>query len=27
MILYRKLKNSDLGDILGKGNEYGTGFS
>ncbi len=26
-LLYRKLKNSDLGDILEKGNEFGTGFS
>jgi len=27
MRLYRKLKNSDSGDILEKGNEFGAGFS
>jgi len=27
MRLYRKLKNSNLGDILEKGNEFGAGFS
>ncbi len=26
-LLYRKLKNSDSGDILEKGNEFGAGFS
>ena len=26
-LLYRKLKNSDSGDILDKGNEFGAGFS
>ena len=25
-LLYRKLKNSDSGDILEKGNEFGTSF-
>jgi len=27
MRLYRKLKNSNLGDILEKGNEFGIGLS
>ncbi len=26
-LLYRKLKNSDSGDILEKGSEFGAGFS
>ena len=26
-LLFRKLKNSDSGDILEKGNEFGAGFS
>ena len=26
-LLYRKLKNSDSGDILEKGNDFGAGFS
>ncbi len=26
-LLYRKLKNSDSGDILEKGTDFGTGFS
>ena len=26
-LLYRKLKNSDSGDILDKGNDFGAGFS
>ncbi len=26
-LLFRKLKNSDLGNILEKGNEFGGGFS
>jgi len=26
-LLYRKLKNTDSGDILEKGNEFGAGFS
>ncbi|MDH5431896.1 MAG: hypothetical protein OEW78_08475 [Nitrosopumilus sp.] len=26
-LLYRKLKNSDSGDVLEKGNEFGAGFS
>ena len=26
-LLYRKLKHSDSGDILEKGNEFGAGFS
>jgi len=26
-LFYRKLKNSDSGDILEKGNEFGVGFS
>jgi hypothetical protein len=26
-LLYRKLKNSESGDILEKGNEFGAGFS
>ena len=26
-LLYRKLKNSDPGDFLDKGNEFGAGFS
>ncbi len=26
-LLYRKLKNSDTGDILEKGNDFGAGFS
>jgi len=26
-LLYRKLKNSDSGDILDKGTEFGAGFS
>lgn len=26
-MLYRKLKNSDSGDVLDKGNEFGAGFS
>ncbi|HJJ23039.1 MAG TPA: hypothetical protein OQH54_04915 [Nitrosopumilus sp.] len=26
-LLYRKLKNSDSGDILDKSNEFGAGFS
>jgi len=26
-LLYRKLKNSDSGNILEKGNEFGAGFS
>ena len=26
-LLFRKLKNSDTGDILEKGNEFGAGFS
>jgi hypothetical protein len=26
-LLYRKLKNSDSGDVLDKGNEFGAGFS
>jgi len=26
-LLYRKLKNSDSGDILEKGSDFGAGFS
>ncbi len=26
-LIYRKLKNSDSGDILEKGSEFGTGFN
>lgn len=26
-LLYRKLKNSDSGDVLEKGNDFGAGFS
>ncbi len=26
-LLFRKLKNSDSGDLLDKGNEFGAGFS
>jgi hypothetical protein len=26
-LLYRKLKNSDSGDVLEKGSEFGAGFS
>ena len=26
-LLYRKLKNSDSGDLLEKGNDFGAGFS
>ena len=26
-LLYRKLKNSDSGDLLDKGTDFGTGFS
>ena len=26
-LLYRKLKNSDSGDLLDKGNDFGAGFS
>ena len=26
-LVYRKLKNSDTGDILEKGNDFGAGFS